>query len=77
MFLQHFISIHFPNNKVDLNFLQLFSNLNVMMKFLEIKTKNSKFNRKQKTKRTGCADSTFKRYRIDNNMNIPFNRNTK
>ena len=49
--------------------------LNLMCKFMEIKTNDPKLTQKQISKQLGYSDSTFKRYRDDLNMNSPYNRN--
>ena len=48
---------------------------NLMLKFLEIKSNETKLTPKQTCNQLGFSDSTIKRYRDDSQMDSPYNRN--
>ena len=63
------------SEKIDPNSINRLYKLNIMCKFMEIKSNNPKLTQKEVSKQLGFSDNSIKRYRDDIHMNSPYNRN--
>ena len=60
---------------LDANLILRQYKLDLMSRFMEMKSNNPKFTQKQISKELGFSDSTLKRYRNDINMQSPYRYN--
>ena len=60
---------------IDPNSINRLYKINKMLDFMEIRSNNPRMTQKQICYQLGTSDSTIKRYRNDNNMDSPYNRN--
>ena len=60
---------------IDPNSINRIYKVNTMLDFMEIRSNNPRMTQKQICNQLGFSDSTIKRYRNDNNMDNPYNRN--
>ena len=60
---------------IDPNSINRLYKINKMLNFMEIRSNNPKMTQKRICNQLGTSDSTIKRYRNDNNMDSPYNRN--
>ena len=63
------------SESIDPNSLNRLYKINKMFDFMEIRSNNPRMTQKQICNQLGTSDSTIKRYRNDNNMDSPYNRN--
>ena len=63
------------SESLDPNSINRLYKLNLMCKFMEIKTNDPKLTQKQISNQLGFSDSTIKRYRDDISMDSPYKRN--
>ena len=60
---------------IDPNSINRLYKINRMLDFMEIRSNSPRMTQKQICNQLGFSDSTIKRYRNDNNMDSPYNRN--
>ena len=63
------------SESIDPNSLNRLYKINKMFDFMEIRSNNPRMTQKQICNQLGTSDSTIKRYRNDNIMDSPYNRN--
>ena len=60
---------------IDPNSINRLYKINTMSEFMEIRSNNRRMTQKEICNQLGFSDSTIKRYRLDINMDSPYNRN--